>query len=106
MMSGFQLSDYAFVGDIHQVCHNISKTKKCTLILLMKLILIKGDVNMENNPYISVTGTATSFDADDHTFTMTPSQYIVLTHSSLPFPINAHFANWDSKKRWVLMDQR
>ena len=91
---------YAFVRDIHQVCHNIFKTKKCTLILLMKLIPIEGDVNMENNPYISITGTVTSFDTDDHTFTMTPIQYIVLTHSSLPFPIHAHFANWDSKKRW------
>jgi len=66
----------------------------------MKLIPIEGDVNMENNPYITVTGTVASFNADDHTFAMTPSQYIVLTHSSLPFPIHAHFANWDSKKRW------
>lgn len=28
------------------------------------------------------------------------NQYIVLTHLSLPFSIHAHFANWDSKKRW------
>ena len=55
---------------------------------------------METNPYITVTGTVTNFDVDDHTFTMTPSQYVVLTHSSLPFPIHAHFANWSSKKRW------
>lgn len=55
---------------------------------------------METNPYIFVTGTVDSFNSNDHTFTMTPSQYIVLTHSSLPFPIHGHFANWDSKKRW------
>ena len=55
---------------------------------------------METNPYITITGTVTTFDANDHTFTITPSQYIVLTHSSLPFPIHAHFANWESKKRW------
>jgi len=31
---------------------------------------------------------------------MTPNQYIVLTHSSLPFSIHVHFANSTSKKRW------
>ena len=55
---------------------------------------------METNPYIMVTGTVTSFDAENHMFAMTPNQYIVLTHSSLPFPINAHFADCESKKRW------
>ena len=55
---------------------------------------------MESNPYISVTGTITTLYANHHTFAMTPNQYIVLTHSSLPFPIHLHFANWDSKKRW------
>lgn len=69
-------------------------------MLFLKLIPIEGDVDMETNPYITVTGTVTNFNAEDHTFTMTPNQYIVLTHSSLPFPIHGHFANWDSKKRW------
>ena len=64
-------------------------------MLFIKFIPIEGDVNIEINPYITVTG-----DAEDHTFAMTPNQYIVLTHSSLPFPIHTHFANWDSKKRW------
>jgi len=100
MTSGYQLSDYAFIGDIHQVSHDVLQLKKVILILFMKLIPIEGDVNMETNPYITVTGTVASFNADDHTFTMTLNQYIVLTHSSLPFPIHAHFANWDSKKRW------
>ena len=70
------------------------------LTLFIKLIPIEGDVDMETNPYIMATGTVTSFDAENHTFAMTPNQYIVLTHSSLPFPINAHFANSESKKRW------
>ena len=100
MTSGYQLSDYAFIGDIQQVSYNILEIRSDFLILFIKLIPIEGDVNMETNPYITVTGTVTSFNADDHTFTMTPHQYIVLTHSSLPFPIHAHFANWDSKKRW------
>lgn len=55
---------------------------------------------METTPYITVTGTVSTFDPNDRTFTMTPSQYIVLTHSSLPFPIHAHFANWESTRRW------
>ena len=55
---------------------------------------------METAPYINVTGTVTTFDAEDHTFTMTPNQYIVLSHCTLPFPIHARFANWESKKRW------
>ena len=66
----------------------------------MKLIPIEGDIDMETNPYVTVTGTVSTFNADDHTFTITPSQYIVLTHSSLSFPIHGHFANWESKKRW------
>jgi hypothetical protein len=61
---------------------------------------MEGDIDMETNPYITVTGTITTFDTDDHTFTTTPSQYVVLTHSSLPFPIHAYFSNCDSKKRW------
>jgi hypothetical protein len=100
MTSGYELSDYAFVGDIHQVSYNVLEIKMIILILFLKLIPIEGDVDMETTPYITVTGTVTSFNTDDHTFAMTPNQYIVLTHSSLPFPIHAHFANSDSKKRW------
>lgn len=55
---------------------------------------------METNPFITITGTVTSFDADEHTFTMSPNQYIVLSRTSLPFPIYAHFANSSSTKRW------
>ena len=55
---------------------------------------------METNPYITATGTVTKFDSGDHTFTMTPSQYVILTHTTSPFPIHAHFADSDSKKRW------
>lgn len=76
------------------------EVKEVILILFIKLIPIKEDVNMETNPYITMTGTVTRFDADDHTFAMMLNQYIVLTHSLLPFPIYAHFTNWDSKKRW------
>jgi hypothetical protein len=69
-------------------------------ILSTKFIPFEGDLNMKTNPYVTVTGTVTNFDTNDHTFTMTPNQYIVLTHSSLPFPIHAHFADWESTKRW------
>ena len=55
---------------------------------------------METNPFITVTGTVTSFNADEHTFTISPTQYIVLSRTSLPFPIHAHFANSSSTKRW------
>ena len=55
---------------------------------------------METNPFITVTGTVTSFNADERTFTICPNQYIVLSRTSLPFPIHAHFANSSSTKRW------
>ena len=31
---------------------------------------------------------------------MTPTQYIILTHYTSPFPIHAHFTDSASKKRW------
>ena len=52
------------------------------------------------NLYITVAGTIASFDTEDHTFTMTPSQYIGLIHASSGFSIHAHFVDWESKKRW------
>jgi hypothetical protein len=55
---------------------------------------------MQNNPYITVTGNVTKFNPEDHTFTMTPTQYIVLTHTTSSFPIHAHFTDSTSKKRW------
>jgi len=55
---------------------------------------------MKVNPYITVAGTIASFNAQDHTFTMTPTQYIGLIHGSSAFPIHAHFVDWESKKRW------
>ena len=55
---------------------------------------------MQTNPYITVTGNVSKFDIDNRSFTMTPTQYVVLTHSNLPFPIHAQFADSDSKKRW------
>jgi hypothetical protein len=64
------------------------------------LILIDDDENRKINPFITVAGTVTTFDADYHTFTMTPTQYIRLIHGSSPFPIHAHFVDWESKKRW------
>ena len=65
-----------------------------------KLIPLEGDIEMATNPYIFLTGTVSSFDTDEHTFTMTPSQYNVLSRTSLPFPIHAHFANSSLTKRW------
>lgn len=55
---------------------------------------------METNPYINVTGNVTTFDTENRTFTMSPTQYIILTHTTSPFPIHAHFIDSDSKKRW------
>ena len=99
-MSGFEISDYAFVGDIYQV--------KISFILYslhshnrhFKLIPSDGDASMETNPYITMTGTVTKFNSGGHTFTMTPLQYVVLTHTTSPFPIHVHFADSNSKKRW------
>ena len=55
---------------------------------------------MQTNPYITVTSNVSKFDVDNRTFTMTPSQYIVLTHSTSALPIKAHFTDSNSKKRW------
>ena len=55
---------------------------------------------MQRSPYISITGNVSKFNADDRTFTMTPTQYIILTHKTSPFPIHGHFVDSDSKKRW------
>ena len=55
---------------------------------------------METNPYITVTGCVSKFDINDRTFTITPTQYIHLTHTASSFPIQAHFADSNSKKRW------
>lgn len=55
---------------------------------------------MQINPYITITGNVSKFDTEERSFTMTPTQYIVLTHSVSPFPIHAHFADSNSKKRW------
>jgi hypothetical protein len=55
---------------------------------------------MQTSPYITITGNISKFDTDDRSFTMTPTQYIVLTHTVSPFPIHGHFADSNSKKRW------
>ena len=55
---------------------------------------------MEINPYITVTGTIAEFDTEDRSFTMTPNQYTVLTHSYSVLPIHGHFGDWHSNKRW------
>lgn len=98
-MSDFEVFDYAFVGDICQVSNSFSFI---TYILphTTKLIPFDGDVNMQTNPYITITGTVTKFDTDDRSFAMTPTQYVILTHTNSPFPIQAHFADSSSKKRW------
>ena len=67
----------------------------------MQLIPFDDDlVDMQINPYITITGNVTKFDVDERSFTMTPTQYIILTHTTSPFPIHAHFVDSNSKKRW------
>ena len=61
---------------------------------------LNGVANMKNNPHITVTGNVTSFDKNNHSFTMTPTPYAILTCANDPFPIHAHFADSTSKKRW------
>jgi hypothetical protein len=63
------------------------------------LILFNGDADMETNPYINVTGSVATFNAEERSFVTTPNQYSALTHSLMPFPIHAHFADSESK-RW------
>jgi hypothetical protein len=70
------------------------------MILPTQFIPFNEDVNIQINPYITVTGNVTKFDTENRSFTMTPTQYILLTHTTSPFPIHAHFADSNSKKRW------
>jgi hypothetical protein len=99
-MSDFEPSDYAFVGDIYQVRHTSFTLKQPPHPVFTKLIPFDGDVNMQVNPFITITGNVSKFNASDRSFTMTPTQYIALTHSTSPLPIHAHFADSESKKRW------
>ena len=46
-----------------------------------------------------MTGIITSFNTEDRTFTMTPTQYSVLQHTATKLPIRAYFADMESK-RW------
>jgi hypothetical protein len=46
------------------------------------------------------------FNSEDRSFMMTPTQYIVLNHTTSAFPIHAHFANTDLKKRWGMKGPR
>ena len=54
---------------------------------------------MKINPYITVTGCVSTFNSEDRSFTITPTQYVGLTRAASPFPIHAHFADSNSK-RW------
>ena len=103
MLEDQEITDYTFGGDIQNVCSTYMLPIFIVLIFLganLKLILIDNDVNMKVNPYITVAGTIARFDAGNHTFTMTPTQYIGLIHASSGFPIHAHFIDRESKKRW------
>lgn len=55
---------------------------------------------MKVSPYVTVGGTVSNFNPDNHAFTITPTQYIALSHTSSAFPIHGHFIDSDSKKRW------
>ena len=65
-----------------------------------KLIPFKDDINIQTNPYVTITSNVSQFDPDNRSFTLTPTQYIILTHTASPFLIQAHFADTNSKKRW------
>ena len=81
-MSDFDVSDYAFVGDIYQVRHDLPYAiNSNSHNIRYKLIPFDGEVNMETNPYITITGSVTKFDSEDRSFTMTPTQYVILTHT-------------------------
>lgn len=55
---------------------------------------------MKTNLYITITSCVSAFDSKDCSFAMTPTQYIVLNHTTSPFPVHAHFIDTNLKKRW------
>ncbi|KAF5386086.1 hypothetical protein D9615_002445 [Tricholomella constricta] len=77
------IGEYAFLGDVQQL-----------------FLIDDSSVNTNVNPYVTIAGTVTSFNAGDHTFTMSLSQYAALTHDAPVFPIHAHFTDPEFKKRW------
>ncbi len=54
-------------------------------------------MDVKTCPYITVTGVVNHFNDDDHSFTMSPNQYIALPRTSSPLPINGYFVE---SKRW------
>jgi hypothetical protein len=53
--------------------------------------------NTNITPYICVTGSITNVSQSDHSFDLSPSQYIALPRCSSPFPIHGYFVE---SKRW------
>jgi hypothetical protein len=94
-----EIADYAFQGDIVQVriCYSTTTLLCLTTVPSPKLTFIDGDVDERTPPYVSITGTVSSFHAADHSFDMSPLQYIALTHSASSFPIHGFFVE---SKRW------
>ena len=90
-------ADYAFQGDIIQVCDMILPFFSLKTNTPSKLKFIDGDVDEKTSPYIAVTDVVSSFQTSDHSFDMSPSQYTALTHTSSPLPIHGHFIE---SKRW------
>jgi hypothetical protein len=96
LSEGLERADYAFQGDIIQVStiHFLSCVEVFTDF---QLTFLNADIDEKVSPYITVTGTVSSFHTADHSFDMTPSQYTVLTHSTSTFPVHGYFIE---SKRW------
>jgi len=67
----------------------------------LQMTLIETD-HIYGRPYVIASGITISYDNTNFTFSMTPTQYLNLSHSALPFPIfsfiDPESAKWKNKK--------
>lgn len=91
------ISDYACVGDITEVPYYFIPLYNINSLSLHHQIILTENTNIRRNPYIVASGITENFDSANLTFTLTPSQYINLSHTVLDCPLSC-FIDSESKK--------
>jgi hypothetical protein len=99
LISEDDLFEYAFIGDITDVIPTYIFSSPIFLTMISQIQIILTDhVDIQHNPCIVASGSVTDFDSSNFTFSLNPSQYINLPHSSLDCHL---FCFFDSEsKKW------
>ena len=102
-----EVTDYAFVGDISEVTIFLQLQKKLTFsynipIPFIIQILFTESTNIHHNPYVVASGITRESDPTNLTFSLTPSQFVNLSHSVLDCPLSCYIdpesGKWGIKK--------